>query len=197
LALVFAACTAPVLESRVDGEVIAFGGGPGWADDACFTCHGIKGEGDGLSPTLAGQSAGYQLKQLEDYASNWRRHKQMSAIAGRLSDDDRISVSRYYAGLASPAPGNVQLMPNAVRLFQEGDSARDIRACAECHGARGEGGLATPRLARQTPDYVRRQLSDWKRSERRNDPRDVMGAIARQLTEAEIAELARHVAAMM
>lgn len=190
--LVLAGCSAPVVAPRAaDGELIAFGGGPGGAGDACFTCHGMEGEGDGLAPRLAGQSAGYLLKQMEDYAARWRDHPEMTAIARRLGDGDRIVVADYYANLESRSE---PLRPVIGGLFVDGNLKRGLAPCARCHGAGGEGGgLAIPRLAGQPTEYVGAQLHAFKASTRRNDPQDQMGAIARKLTAAEIDALASYV----
>ena len=60
-----------------------------------------------------------------------------------------------------------------------------------CHDESGRKfGLATPALAGQSQAYIRAQLIAWKKSGRRNDPRDTMGAIARKLSYAEIDEIA-------
>jgi cytochrome c553 len=193
-----AACNTPVVpQAPPSGEVIAFGGGPGGPDDACFTCHGLKGEGDGAVPKLAGQSAGYLLKQLEDYAGRWRNEPSMSPVAARLSDADRLAVSVYYAGLKGLAPPAPDTAVTFGQLYSDGDPERGIAPCARCHGAAGEGGgLATPVLAGQKAVYVREQLLAWKDSRRRNDPRDMMGAIARRLSDSEIDALARDIEAL-
>jgi cytochrome c553 len=197
LAVAAGACSAPVISPpQPTGEEIAFGGGPGGPQDACFVCHGLHGEGDGAAPRLAGQSAGYLLKQMEDYSARWRNHAQMSAIAARLADADRVAAARYYASLKGP-DGLMRPAATGWRLFLDGDQARDLPPCARCHGPSGRGvGLANPALAGQPAAYVETQLRAWKTSQRRNDPQDTMGAIARQLSEAEIKSLASYVEAL-
>lgn len=193
-----AACSAPVAPPvQVSGEAIAFGAGSGGARDACFSCHGLKGEGDGAIPRLAGLSTGYLVKQLEDYGGHWRDEPTMSPIARRLSDEGRLAVADYYAALELPQERPSVSSSNEHTLYHDGNPARGVRACASCHGVGGMGGgLAQPRLAGQSVAYVRAQLVAWKESRRRNDPRDVMGQIARKLTQDEIDSLAAYVAAL-
>ncbi|RYG35886.1 MAG: c-type cytochrome [Burkholderiales bacterium] len=193
-----AACSAPVAPPmQMSGEAIAFGASAGGPRDACFSCHGLKGEGDAAIPRLAGLSTGYLVKQLEDFAGRWRDEPTMSPIAGRLSDADRLAVADYYATLNVSTDRPSGSVTGEQTLFHDGDPARNIKSCSTCHGADGRGGgLAQPRLAGQTSAYVRAQLTAWKESRRRNDPRDVMGQIARKLTDSEIESLAAHVASL-
>lgn len=183
------ACGGPVRKpAPPSGELIAMGGGPGGAHDACFTCHGFRGEGLDDAPRLAGLDRGYLLKQLFDYAQERRQDPIMSPIAARLSARDMQVVANHYAAMQAAAP--VESLP---ALYLHGDAARGLRACADCHGRDASGiGAGNPALARQPARYTAEQLARWKRGERRNDPRDVMGLSARQLTDEEIVTLARY-----
>lgn len=160
------------------GQLIALSGGDGGASNACFTCHGIEGEGDGaFAPRLAGLSVGYLDKQLNDYASQLRPDKVMAPIAKRLTDADRAAVSAYYAALAAPTAVEPALAAPAAYMDN----------CAACHGDNGEGvGPANPALAGQSAAYLREQLWRFRRTERRNDPRGVMLASAAELSPAEV-----------
>jgi cytochrome c553 len=179
------------------GEAIAFGAGSGGPGDACFHCHGLKGEGDALAPRLAGQSAGYLMKQMEDYAHRWRDHKDMSPVATRLNDGERIAVAAYYAGLGDRTPGQLRPAASGWTLYLDGDPDRGLPPCAKCHGPRGRGvGQAYPGLSAQPVEYVSAQLQAFRQSRRRNDPQDVMGAIARKLTPAEIEAVSAYVAGL-
>jgi cytochrome c553 len=161
------------------GEVIAFGGGNGGAANACVSCHGLNGEGDGrLTPRLAGLDAGYLHRQLDDYANGRREHAEMRAVALRLRGEDRAKVSAYYASL--PAPSGT--IPWTSTLYRA--------KCAECHGPRGEGlGPGNPPLAGQPAPYVQAQIEAW-RSGKRRDPLDVMLDVSRALTPAEVRRVA-------
>lgn len=195
-AIILGGCSAPVAApAQASGELIVFGAGPGGAADACFTCHGLQGEGDGLTPRLAGLSPGYLIKQLEDYGGPWRHDPVMSPIVSRLSDADRMAVAEYYASHTAANDDGHGSGLLAHRLYVEGDPERGLKACAVCHEEIGaEHGLSVPVLSGQTEAYVLAQLMAWKESTRRNDPRDVMGAIARKLSVAEIESIAAAVA---
>ena len=197
--LLVAACTP---EPRVDpfratGEAIAFGGGDAGPSGACFSCHGMKGEGDGrLSPRLAGLDAGYLHRQLDEYVSGRREHALMRDIAKRLSGEDRAKVAAYYAALPaswSPDPAGSAV---GARLYEQGDPKRGLQPCAECHGQSGEGTSAgNPPLAGQPAAYLETQLLAWRASRRVNDPLGEMRRISRALSPGEIAAVAAHAAA--
>jgi cytochrome c553 len=189
-ALTATACDRPV--SRTDqaltatGRVTAMSGGAGGPANACFACHGLDGEGDGVSvPRLAGLDAGYLQKQMEDYASGIRPDPVMTAVAKALDDDARRAVVAYYAGL-KPKVSIADMSPAPV-IWRDGDPARGLTACASCHGAEGEGvGQGQPVLAGQPQAYTREQMDRWRAGKRRNDPRAAMTDIARKLTSPEV-----------
>ena len=197
--LLLTGCGADRRETRgaftATGRVIAFSGGEGGARQACFTCHGLNGEGSATGvPRLAGLDQGYLVKQLGDYATERRPHTAMSAIAKDLDQDDRLAVSAYYAELpfaAAPAEALADL--TGARLYHLGDSARGLRSCASCHGTSGEGrGAANPALHGQPSAYLADQLVRWKEASRRNDPQNLMLTISRRLTDAETAAVSAY-----
>ncbi|MDH4480209.1 MAG: cytochrome c [Rhodoferax sp.] len=68
-----------------------------------------------------------------------------------------------------------------------GRAKADI-ACALCHGANGQASLPNaPNLAGQQAIYVSEQLKNYRSGKRQNE---VMGVIAKPLTDTEIAQLA-------
>ncbi|WP_325059962.1 c-type cytochrome [Vitreimonas sp.] len=189
LALAAACGAGPVrAPPQMSGEVIAFGGGPSGAHNACFTCHGLEGEGSGFAPRLAGLDAGYLAKQLDDYAREFRPDDEMTPIAKQMSDADRRAVSLYYASLRYEAPA-ITAPPPAIYLH--GDLSRGVLACARCHGDNAAGrGPGYPAIHAQPAEYTAEQLRRWRRGKRRNDGADIMGRIARGLSEQEIEALA-------
>src|SRR3546814_6921267 len=138
----------------------------------------------------------YLNRQLEDYATGRRRHPEMELIAKRLSPDHRQAVSAHYASLSYAPQGTTTRTP-APRLYVDGDAERGLVACAACHGFAGEGiGPANPPLGGQPAAYLAAQLEAWRRSERRNDPGNVMLRIRRRLHPREVAALAAYAASL-
>lgn len=161
-------------------------GGDAGAAAACFTCHGLKGEGDGKeTPRLAGLDAGYLHRQLDDYANGRREHPAMRTVALRLPDEDRSKVAAYYAALSVPdvlaTAGNAE----GEGLYRQGDPVRGLAPCATCHGAGGAGDAANPPLAGQPAAYLEKQLTAWRTAKRNNDPLGEMREISRRLSAAE------------
>lgn len=178
------------------GELVALSGGDAGAENACFTCHGIEGRGDGgATPRLAGLDAGYLAAQLQSYADGRRQHPQMAWIAGRLSERERHAVARHYAALPfSPLPDGPTEVPP---LYTVGDPARALPSCASCHGIAGEGvGTGYPPLAGQPAPYLAEQLTGWRDGRRRSDPGNVMLRISQRLTPSEVTALSAYAAAL-
>lgn len=173
-----------------DGRIIAMSGGEGGPDNACFSCHGLDGAGDGVStPRLAGLDAGYLQKQLADYDDGTRPDDVMTPIAKWLDDGDRRAVAAWYAAL--PAPDGAGAGAAAPAIYLNGAPGRRVAACASCHGPDGRGvGPGNPALSGQPAAYTLEQLRRWKRAERRNDPRGVMADAVAGLSEAEMAAIA-------
>lgn len=196
--LAMAACTAADTTSldrfEATGELVALSGGKAGAANACITCHGLHGGGNGAgAPRLAALDAGYLERQLIAYADGRRHHPQMSWIAQQLDPRARQRVSLYYA--AMPYRGGTADAGGAPKLWLAGDAQRGLVACAACHGERGEGlGPANPPLAGQPAAYLAEQLEQWRQGRRRNDPGDVMLRISQLLTPAESRALARYAA---
>lgn len=178
------------------GELVAMSGAGAGAGNACFTCHGLDGGGDGAGvPRLAGLDPGYLQHQLEAYADGRRTDPSMRRIATELSARERLLVSRFYAGMPAPAGGGGEAR-RAPRLFLAGDPDRNLPACAACHGPGGLGlGAGIPPLAGQPAPYLAQQLENWRRGTRRSDPGNVMQEIARALTPSEVAALASYASA--
>ena len=63
--------------------------------------------------------------------------------------------------------------------------------CAACHGADGNSSLpANPKLAQQHPDYIVKQLSEFKSGKRANG---IMSGMAAPLSEADMKNIAAYV----
>jgi cytochrome c553 len=173
------------------GELVAMSGGDGGARNACFTCHGLDGMGDGVSvPRLAGLDAGYLQKQMEDYATDFRHDDAMTRIAARLDQRQRRAVAAFYTDMPTPVSNSIATPPPAIWL--SGDQSRGVTACATCHGMDGLGvGPGNPAVAGQPAAYTAEQIKRWQTGKRRNEARGVMAQAVANLTEAEAGAIGR------
>ena len=161
---------------------------------ACTACHGADGMGMASFPRLAGAGAQYLAQQLKAFADGTRDNATMSPIAKALTEAERASTALYYsrlpaASLQAPAAGTQQA---GAWLAQRGNWARNVPACASCHGLAGQGvGLAFPPLAGLPQAYVEQQLTGWKTG-RPPGPLDLMGEIAARLQPDEVKAVAAY-----
>ena len=66
----------------------------------CAGCHGAAGVSNNpLWPNLAGQQAGYLVKQMKDFRDGNRNDPMMSPMAKPLSDADIDNLAAYYNSL--------------------------------------------------------------------------------------------------
>ncbi len=94
LPLVFAALALP-------GAALAGDAAAGKAKSAtCAACHGANGiSPNDLWPNLAGQKAGYLVKQMKAFRDGQRADPMMAPMAAPLSDADIEDLAAYYASL--------------------------------------------------------------------------------------------------
>jgi cytochrome c553 len=166
----------------------------------CSSCHGF--EGRSISPTfprLAGQREEYIEEQLTAFRDHTRAdphaHTYMWGMAARLTDSDIKGLATYYSSRAPVAgsPSDVALMAAGKTIFDNGIEARDVPACQVCHGEKGEGNDAIPRLAGQHPGYIAEQLANFASSARDNA---IMHFNAQNLSPQEINQLAAYVGSL-
>jgi len=72
---------------------------PGKSIPACATCHGAKAQGNGPFPRLAGQHAGYLLKQMLVIQSALRAAPVMHGVIKELSREQMLEVAAYLESL--------------------------------------------------------------------------------------------------
>lgn len=163
---------------------------------ACTECHGEQGRATshGYFPRIAGKPAGYLHQQLLNFRDGRRNNAQMSALVQHLSDDYLREMAEHFAALDLPYPppqttgAAPALLARGEALVRDGDAARDIPACAACHGAALTGvSPAIPGLLGLPRDYINAQFGQWRTGQRRAAEPDCMGEIAKRISPADIA----------
>ncbi|TDM09895.1 MAG: cytochrome C [Ideonella sp. MAG2] len=172
-----------------------------WAQraQACTGCHGEQGRAspEGYIPRIAGKPEAYLWQQLQAFRDGRRPHEGMSRLLAPLSDEHLRSLARHFASLHIPYQAVVQraATPQALalgqRLARQGDPARQLPACMDCHGTALMGMLpAAPGLLALPQDYLVAQLGAWRTGMRQARAPDCMAQIARQLSTEEVAAVA-------
>lgn len=186
-----------------DAATVYSKGGSNPAAMACATCHGAEGEGLAAAgfPRLAGLSAGYLKKQLADFASGARANPIMQPIAAALTAEEADAVTALLANKPSPQVERISRAAPAAELGAvlalRGAWDRNIPECVSCHGPSGVGvGDTFPPLVGQSAQYLSTQLVAWQQGTRKNDPNDLMGHIARSLSQDEVNAVSQYFATL-
>jgi cytochrome c553 len=171
---------------------------------ACTACHGERGRAaaDGYYPRIAGKPAVYLYEQLRAFRDGRRRYALMTHLLEPLSDDYLMALARYFASLdlpydpPQPATADPAGLARARQLVLQGDAARRLPACADCHGERLTGVQpAVPSLLGLPRDYLNAQLGAWRTGTRVARAPDCMAEVARRLAPEDIAALSAWLAA--
>jgi cytochrome c553 len=164
----------------------------------CFICHGADGESSSPAfPRLAGQNAGYVMRQLADYKSGKRKSTTMQPMVEDLSPADFKSLGEFFA--SKPTMGHAVEDPELAQVgrfvYLRGNPYTGVASCATCHGSNGHGTETLPRLAGQHAQYTENQLKSFNKRERTND-NAVMHGIASKLSELELKSVAAYISGL-
>ena len=172
----------------------------------CTACHGPNGNSANPEwPRLAGQSAVYIAEQLELFKTQVRANPVMMPMAAGLSDQDVNDVAVYYeAQTLQGLEADPSYWKAGQALYTRGDRARNIPACAACHGPGGRGNLTAgyPALRAQQSVYVVKQLNDYASGARYPGAKNpaqpsrngaMMLTIAKRLTPEDMRNIASYV----
>lgn len=164
----------------------------------CGACHGPDGNSlvPGF-PKLAGQGQRYLLKQMQDIKGGKRVVIEMTGMLSSLSDQDLADIAAYYAAQkSSVGAADEKSVALGEALFRGGKLGDGVPACTGCHSPDGVGNAQAgfPHLGGQHADYIKKQLTAYRRGERSNDGETmVMRSIAAKLSDQEIEALAQYI----
>lgn len=166
---------------------------------ACTVCHGQEGRATnaGYFPRIAGKPAGYLYHQLLHFRDGRRNNAGMSFLLDHMSDAYLRNIATHFAGLDLPYPpplppaaGPADLA-RGEQLVRQGDPARGLPACVDCHGASMTGVTpAVPGLLGLPRDYLIGQLGAWQTGLRQAFAPDCMARIARAMAPQDISAVA-------
>ena len=170
----------------------------------CIGCHGLKGYQASFPevykvPMISGQSSKYITSALNAYKKGERKHPTMRGVAEALSDQDIADLSAYYsvhgvvAGATLPAKPTKEPSAEVQALLNKAN-------CASCHGANFGAPIdpSYPKIGGQHADYLYVALKAYKTENNAKVGRGnaIMGAMAKQYTNAELKMLAGYVSSV-
>ena len=163
---------------------------------ACIACHGREGASSDAAyfPRLSGKPEGYLFNQLRSFRDGRRFNTDMTHMVQHLSDDYLHEIAAYFAGLDLPylpiratTDATPDMLARGRALVYQGDAARGIPACAQCHGLALTGVQpAIPALVGLPRLYLASQLGAWLTDDRHALAPDCMTEVGRKLTTADI-----------
>lgn len=158
--------------------------------EPCFACHGPNGNSTNPDyPILAGQTWRYIYIELKDFKERRRNDPQMSPMAANLSDQDMMALANFFAA-QKQAP--IPFKADAAKV-EAGRKTSDAALCPMCHLGGFVGQNEIPRVAGQWPQYIKKQLEDFKAKRRTNDAGN-MTSVAYGLSKRDIDNLAQYIA---
>jgi len=173
VALALAGCATPERSRSLNDPSVP---AVAMAQQVCSNCHGLDGNAPSPNfPKLAGQMAPYTVEQLKAFRGQNRSDpagfEYMWGLSRHLTDAQIDGIAAYFAA-QTIAPDKAARVDPAIlakgrSLVSEGVPARNLPACATCHGERARGNATFPRLAGQHADYIVKQLIVFQRTDER------------------------------
>lgn len=165
----------------------------------CAQCHGMDGNSKAsIFPKIAGLQHDYLLKQMIELANGARQSATMTPVMNELTRAEFDDLADYFSRQKRTAetPSRLALLPIGRRIYQQGNAARGVPACAGCHKPDGSGTSRSPALAGQNAAYILQQLQAFKNGSRDNDRGQLMRTTINRLTEEEMIAVAEYVSGM-
>lgn len=171
---------------------------------ACVACHGDQGRAttDGYYPRIAGKPAGYLFNQLVNFREGRRQNTTMNYLVANLPDSYLREIAEHFSSLnppyAPPQPpaASAAVLERGRVLVTSGDAAKNLPACAACHGSALTGmAPAVPGLLGLSRDYLNAQFGSWSNRVRRAAAPDCMAQITSRLTPDDLGALTAYLSA--
>ena len=126
--------------------------------------------------------------ELKDFGEGRRTDPVMTPISKVLSRDEMIALGNWYA---AQKPATNQFKADSAKV-DAGRKISDAVLCPMCHGGGFIGQNEVPRVAGQNPEYIRKQLQDFRAKRRTNDAGN-MTSVAHALSDVDIENLSHYI----
>lgn len=175
------------------------------SSQVCAGCHGVDGNAAIPNyPKLAGQHAGYLVKQMSDFKSGKRKDPIMTAQVANLKTQDMQDIAAYFNSqqVKVGAATDQAKREFGERIYRGGIESKAVAACMSCHSPNGAGNPAAkfPALSSQNADYTSKTMKDFRDGNRGFDDKDdagkTMRIIAKKMSDAEIDAVAHYISGL-
>jgi cytochrome c553 len=168
----------------------------------CAGCHGADGNAAIPNyPKLAGQHAGYIVKQLQNFKSGNRQNAIMQGQVANLSQKDMEDIAAYYASQSIKVGAATDEAKRVMgeRIYRGGIDSKGVAACMGCHGPTGKGNppVNYPLLGGQNADYITVSMKDYRSGARGSDDAGkIMRSVAKRMSDDEINAVAHYISGL-
>lgn len=175
----------------------------------CAGCHGNDGNSPApMFPKIAGLGEKYLAKQLHDIKSGRRAVPEMTGLLDNNTDQEILNLAAYFNSQTTQLSGakemkvltnsgiKVDALKLGARVYRAGNAEVGTPACSGCHSPRGLGneGAGYPRLSGQYPEYIAKQLKNFRDGKRTNGgDSKIMRSVAEYMSDAEIEAVANYI----
>lgn len=159
----------------------------------CSLCHKTANAAMPMStfPLLEAQPAAYLYLQMKAYKEQRRDGTAMQINTASLSDRDMRDIADY---LSARKPVRVAFPLDPAKIAAGRERAEELK-CATCHLPTFHGSGEIPRLAGQTPGYLKAQLEAFGSGKRKHGT-DQLAAPVAALNKQEAETLAHFAASL-
>jgi cytochrome c553 len=110
-------------------------------------------------------------------------------MAAPLTREQMMALGNFFA---AQKPKPIAFTPDPAKVAA-GRKVADAVLCTMCHLGEFKGQNEIPKVAGQWPQYIQKQLEDFRAKRRTNDAGN-MTSVARTLTDEQIQDLAHYIA---
>lgn len=165
----------------------------------CASCHGADGNSvEPTVPKLAGLQERYLVKQMKDYIAGKRKNDTETPCGPGLKPADVAGLAAWFSNQkATPGKaGDPALVAEGKKIYDQGNGAKGIDDCLQCHEAGGKGSGLYPKLSGQPVAYTFKQMRAFTTHARSNDKNEQMHDVAEKMSEQEIRAVAEYLSGL-
>lgn len=156
----------------------------------CAGCHATNGYAPGeYIARIGGQNKDYLTKVMKEYGTGKRPGSvEMAIVAKGYSEAEQAAISEFFAAKKWKNTTN----NTDKKLVAKGKKIASEKGCNDCHGAKGEGMDAFPRIGGQNKGYMNEAMKRYKAGQIESEEM----AVIKELSDDEILALSEYFASL-